>query len=80
MGRKGEVNLEVYEMIAEALAVDEESYCRIEFTALEYDTSNGSSVYSSLKNGTFFTKQVLSLQCIYILVTRLFNFFHAQLN
>ena len=53
MGRKGEVNLEAYEMIAEALAGDEESYCRIEFTALEYDTSNGSSVYSSLKNGAF---------------------------
>ena len=51
MGRKGDVNLEAYEKIAEALSGDEESFCRIEFTALEYDTSNGSSVYSSLKNG-----------------------------
>ena len=51
MGRKGEVHLEEYEKIAEALSGDEESFCKIEFTALEYDTSNGSSVYSSLKNG-----------------------------
>ena len=51
MGRKGEVNVEEYEMIAEALAGDEESFCRIEFTSLEYDTSNGSAVFNSLKHG-----------------------------
>ena len=63
VGRKGEVNVKDYEMIAEALAGDEESFCRIEFTALEYDTSNGSSVYNSLKDGLYwpdFFLQILS--------------------
>ena len=56
MGRKGQVNTEDYEMIAEALAGDEESFCRIEFTALEYDTSNGSAVFNSLKHGRSFNE------------------------
>ncbi|XP_052233268.1 glutamate receptor ionotropic, kainate 3-like [Dreissena polymorpha] len=50
LGERGDVNVTQYQVIADALTTENEQYCRIKFTSLEYDSSNGSSMYSSLKN------------------------------
>jgi hypothetical protein len=52
VGHKGKVNINEYIQIAEVLGNGEDSYCRLNFTSLEYDTTDGTSVYESLKEGT----------------------------
>ncbi|XP_060587062.1 uncharacterized protein LOC132742625 [Ruditapes philippinarum] len=49
VGHRGKVNINEYVQIAEVLGNGEDSYCRINFTSLEYDTTDGTSVYESLK-------------------------------
>ena len=51
MGHKGKVNIDEYIEIAEILGKGEDGFCRINFTSLEYDTTDGKSVYKSLKEG-----------------------------
>ncbi|XP_052802118.1 glutamate receptor 4-like isoform X2 [Mya arenaria] len=51
LGHKGHVNASRFQQISEALSASRNtSYCRVNFTTVEYDTTNGSAVYSSLKH------------------------------
>ena len=51
VGHKGDVNTNEYVSIAEAFRGDGNNYCSINFTALEYDTTDGQSMYQSLQAG-----------------------------
>ncbi|WAR02298.1 GRIK1-like protein [Mya arenaria] len=54
LGHKGHVNASRFQQISEALSASRNtSYCRVNFTTVEYDTTNGSAVYSSLKHEDF---------------------------
>ncbi|KAL4225053.1 hypothetical protein ACF0H5_015747 [Mactra antiquata] len=51
LGHKGLVDVEKYVKITEALEdKTKTSYCRIDFRPLEYDSTDGKSVYDSLQN------------------------------
>ncbi|XP_053385005.1 glutamate receptor ionotropic, kainate 3-like isoform X2 [Mercenaria mercenaria] len=49
VGYKGKVNINEYIEIADILGGKEDGFCKLNFTALEYDTTDGKSVYESLK-------------------------------
>lgn len=55
LGHRGSIQENIYREVDAALAAEENgggaNYCSINFMTVEYDTRNGSTVYSSLQNG-----------------------------
>ena len=51
VGKKGEVNLTQYSMIADALQSVDNKFCKINFSVQEYDKTNGSALFHSLRHG-----------------------------
>ncbi|XP_033753087.1 glutamate receptor ionotropic, kainate 3-like [Pecten maximus] len=49
LGRKGETVIEDYRKVADVLQEGHRDYCKIRFTPVEYDNSNGTTVYESLE-------------------------------
>ncbi|XP_069133295.1 glutamate receptor ionotropic, kainate 3-like [Argopecten irradians] len=49
LGRKGQTVIEDYRRVAEVLQEGHKDYCQVRFTPVEYDNSNGTTVYESLK-------------------------------
>ncbi|OWF54150.1 Glutamate receptor ionotropic, kainate 3 [Mizuhopecten yessoensis] len=49
LSRKGESMIDDYQKVEEVLQLGHNDYCRIRFSPVEYDNSNGSTVYQSLE-------------------------------